>query len=159
MDLNGTQAAMRAGYSPASAASQACDLLKNPKVQEAIAEAQGARAERTEVTQDRVLLELARVAFSDPAKAYGADGRLLSVHEMPPEARAALAGMDVEEDVVGGEEGETPLRRVTRKLKSWDKVKALELLCKHLGMLKEKVEHSGADGQALSITIDMGGKR
>src|SRR3954466_14333647 len=68
VDLNATQAAIRAGYSPASARTQAADLLTNPNISAAIAEAQAARSRRTEVTADRVVLELARVAFGDPRR-------------------------------------------------------------------------------------------
>lgn len=143
-DLNGTQAAIRAGYSPASAASQASELLKVPKIAAALKAAQDARSERTEVTADRVLRELARIAFSDPAKAYAEDGRLLSVREMPEEARACLAGYDVEE---GGDS------LLTRKVKGWNKVDALKLLGQHLGMFKEKVEVSGTNGDALTIEV------
>ena len=67
-DLNATQAAIRAGYSPQSARTQAADLLTNPNIASAIAEAQAARSRRTEVTADRVVLELARVAFGDPRR-------------------------------------------------------------------------------------------
>ncbi len=68
VDLNATQAAIRAGYSPPSARTQAADLLPNPNLAAAIAEAQAARGRRTEVTADRVVLELARVAFGDPRR-------------------------------------------------------------------------------------------
>jgi phage terminase small subunit len=148
VDLNGKQAAIRAGYSERSAESTASALLRVPKVAEAVAEAKGERARRCEVSADRVLQELARIAFADPAAAYGPDGKLLSVREMPPETRSALAGMDVEE---GGD------GKVTRKVKTWGKVQALELLGKHLGMFTEKVEHSAAE--PVRISIDLGGKK
>lgn len=146
VDLNGTQAALRAGYAAASAASQASELLRVPKIAKAIADAQAERARRTDVTADRVVKELARVAFADPAHAYGTDGRILAVHEMPVEARAALAGMDVEEGEAGG---------VTRKLKTWNKVQALELLGKHLGMWTEKVQVGGPDGEPVQVVVNV----
>ena len=68
VDLNATQAAIRAGYSAATANQIGARLLVNVKVAAAIAEAQAARSRRTEVTQDRVVLELARVAFGDPRR-------------------------------------------------------------------------------------------
>src|SRR4051794_41809085 len=68
VDLNATQAAIRAGYSARTANEQAARLLANVSVAAAIAEAQAARSRRTEVTADRVMLELARVAFGDPRR-------------------------------------------------------------------------------------------
>lgn len=147
VDLNGKQAAIRAGYSPHSAEVTASKLLRVPKVAAAIAQGRGERAERVQVEADDVLRELMRIAFADPAKAFGPDGRILPVDQMPPEARAALAGMDVEE----GDDA-----KVTRKVKTWPKVAALELLGKHLGMFTDKVQLTGKDGGALSIVIDLG---
>jgi phage terminase small subunit len=68
VDLNATQAAIRAGYSARTANEQAARLLANVSVAAAVAEAQAARGKRTEVTQDRVALELARIAFGDPRR-------------------------------------------------------------------------------------------
>src|SRR3954452_24234115 len=65
LDLNATQAAIRAGYAAATANRTGPRLLSNVGVAAGIAEAQAGRSRRTEVTQDRVVLELARIAFSD----------------------------------------------------------------------------------------------
>ncbi|HEY8383447.1 MAG TPA: terminase small subunit [Microvirga sp.] len=65
VDLNGTQAALRAGYSTRTAASIAHENLTKPEVQTAIVEAQTARAQRVQVTADRVIEEIARIAFAD----------------------------------------------------------------------------------------------
>lgn len=142
-DMNGTQAAIRAGYAPSAAGQQACVLLKNPKVKAAVQAAKAQRSERTAITADRVLEELARLAFADPSKCYDDAGNLLPVPKMPPEARASLSGVDVEE----GESSST------RKVKRWDKVKALELLGKHLGMWQDKVKVSGDTEEPLRIEV------
>jgi phage terminase small subunit len=65
IDLNGKQAAVRAGYSAKSAEVQASRLLRNTAVQAALGEAMQARSQRTEVTADRVVAELAKLAFAD----------------------------------------------------------------------------------------------
>lgn len=148
VDLNGKQAAIRAGYSERSAESQASALLRVPKVAEALARAKQARAERVNASADDVLRELTRIALFDPAKCFGPDGKLLPITEMPQEARAVVAGLDIEEGADAGS--------VLRKLKSWDKVRALELLGKHLGLLKDKVELAGDGGGPLSVHIDLG---
>lgn len=66
VDLNATQAAIRAGYSGRSAEVEGHRLLRNAKVLGAILQAQSARSERTQVTQDQVLADLAAIAFADP---------------------------------------------------------------------------------------------
>lgn len=69
IDLNATQAAIRTGYSEKTAYSQGQRLSKDVEVAEAIAAAMAARSERTEITSDRVLRELAKIGFSDIRKA------------------------------------------------------------------------------------------
>lgn len=63
IDLNGTQAAIRAGYSARTANEQASRLLANVSVQQAVSERMAERSKRTGVSQDRVILELAKIAF------------------------------------------------------------------------------------------------
>ena len=70
IDLNATQAAIRAGYSKRTAAASAARLLRNVKVQEYISEKQKEIEKRTEVTQDMVIKELAKIAFLDIRKLY-----------------------------------------------------------------------------------------
>ena len=130
VDLNATQAAIRAGYSPASARTQAADLLTNPNIAAAIAEAQAARSRRTEVTADRVVLELARVAFGDPRRvmSWGPGGVKLR-----PSAELAD-----EEAAIVAEVGETTTKEGgSLRVKTVDKLGALRLLGQHLGMFGE----------------------
>jgi phage terminase small subunit len=144
VDLNGTQAAIRAGYAPKSAYVTASKLLKKPEVKASLGAAMAERSKRTEVTADRVIQEIARLAFVDVSKAYDANtGELLRPHEMPENVRAAFSGLDFSKsgDRVG---------------KFVGKERALEMLAKHLGLLRDKVELSGKDGEALSIRIDLG---
>ena len=74
VDLNATQAAIRAGYSQKSARSMASQLLTKLNIQEAIAAARIRQQERTQITADRVLLEVARLSFYDPRKFFRDDG-------------------------------------------------------------------------------------
>lgn len=147
IDLNATQAAVRAGYSERTANEQGSRLLANVSVRSAIEAAKAARIERTHITQDRVLQELARIAFFDLRKLYRQDGSLKAMHELDDDAAAVLAGVDVVEmaggAAMGGEDGIAHVPMYTKKAKIPDKVAALGLAMRHLGMLKEKVEHSG----------------
>lgn len=150
--LNATQAYMRAypDSSPEAARTSACDLLANPKVQEAVAEAKARRAERMEITQDRVLLELARLAFVDVRKMFNPDGTAKQVTELDDDTAAAIVGLEIVEQQ--GEGGEV-IRTRTRKLKVADKSAALANAMRHLGMLKDRVEHTGKDGGPIETTM------
>jgi phage terminase small subunit len=140
VDLNGKQAAIRAGYSERSAESTASALLRVPKVAQAVAEAQNARSRRTEVSADRVLQELARVAFADLSKAFDSEGNLRKPHELPDDVRTALQGIDY-------------AKSGDRIARFSEKTRALELVGKHLGMFRERVD-VGSDGdKALQVTV------
>ena len=139
VDLNATQAAIRAGYSRKTAASIGEENLRKPEIQAAIQEAMKARQERTEVTQDSVVKELARIAFGDPRNVmtWGPGGvKLKASAELTDDEAAFVSEVSETTTEHGG----------SLKLKTNDKLKALELLGRHLGMFKEKVEVTGKDG-------------
>ncbi|WP_312588187.1 terminase small subunit [Comamonas terrigena] len=102
IDLNATQAAIRTGYSAKTAASQGARLLKQGGVARAVQAAQQARAMRTEITQDRVLQELARIAFFDIRRLYRADGSMKDPCELDADTAAALASIEVKEELERG---------------------------------------------------------
>jgi phage terminase small subunit len=140
VDLNGKQAAIRAGYSPKSAEVTASRLLSNTKVRKAINAAKERRADRVEVKSDDVLRELKLIAFCDVRQAYTPDGRLKPIHEIPEDVARAIS-LEAEDVLVPG----TDERAQSSKLKFWSKPQALELLGKHLKLFTEKVEHSFSD--------------
>lgn len=152
IDLNATQAAIRAGYSARSAEVTGSRLLSNAKVAQAIAEAQGARSERVKVDADWVLTRLTEEATADLADILDDAGAIKSVKEWPKIWRQGLvAGIDVQEDVIEGVKvGQTV------KLKLSDRIKRIELIGKHVAVhaFREKVEHSGPDGGPIQ-TIDV----
>lgn len=141
-DLNGKQAAIRAGYSEDTAESQASRLLSNAKVRQAVDEAMQRRAERVEVKTDDVLRELLRLALTDIGEAFDEKGRLKPLHEMSKDVRRAIAGIETDELYGGAGQDRIEIGQV-RKVKFWDKTKALELLGKHLKLFTDKVEHTG----------------
>lgn len=156
IDLNATQAAIRAGYSKKTAHVIGTENLSKPAIASALAAAQQARAKRTGITQDRVLQELAAIAFFDIRKLYSDDGTLRSPKDWDDVAGAALAGVDVVETKSGEVDGDgnmqfTPI--YTKKVKTWDKGSALALAMRHLGMLVDKTELTGPNGQPLGPTV------
>lgn len=134
IDLNATQAAIRAGYSEKTAGSQAFDLLKKPEIQVAISEAQNARSVRIQVSQDRVIQEIARIGLSDMRKLFDDGGRLLQPHEWDEDTAASIASIEVDQRKEPGDDGE---QYTVTKIKAWDKNAALEKLCKHLGLYEK----------------------
>jgi phage terminase small subunit len=146
IDLNGTQAAIRAGYSIKGAHVQAAQLLSNPKVQEFANKLKTERAERTEITSDRVLKEIGRLAFADIRSVFDESGQLLPVHMLPPEVAASIASIEVVTSKVPG--GEPVDVEHTAKIKFWDKRGSLELLGRHLKMFTDKVEVEVRDSLA-----------
>ena len=134
---NATEAARRAGYSAKTAHAQGSRLLKNAEVRAALEKKTERLEEKLELSAERVLTELARIAFMDIGRAFGSDGRLLALHEMPEDVRRALASIETDEM-----KGQDAGLGITRKVKAWDKPKALELLGKHFKLFADKVEHS-----------------
>jgi phage terminase small subunit len=142
VDLNATQAAIRAGYSRKTARSIAEENLTKPDIAQAVAEAQAARAERTQMAADRALRELARIAFSDIRSLFDKKGALRNIAELSEDEAAALAAVEVSE-IFEGRGEDRRLIGYMRKVRFWDKRAALELAMRHLGLLKERVEHAG----------------
>ena len=147
IDLNATQAAIRAGYSPKTANEQGARLLVNVSIQKAIAKAMAERSKRTGVNQDRVIQELARIAFVNPQNVINPEDASVRM-EAKEDDLACIQSIKVK--TMDGAKGKS----IEREIKLNDKMKALELLGKHLGMFKDKVELD-AD-MDLNITIDYG---
>lgn len=154
-DLNATQAAIRAGYSAKTAQEQSSRLLSNVMVQEAVQRAMDARAKRTEITQDRVLRELARIGFSDLRKLLkwtGNDPRMdLEAAEESGEVEITAANVihlfdsdSLDDDIAACISEISQTKDGAIKVKLYDKRAALVDIGKHLGMFVTKVEHSGA---------------
>ena len=147
IDLNATQAAIRAGYSPLTARDIGCENLTKPNIQEAIDKAIAERSQRTGVNADRVVRELAKIAFVNAGEVVDLDTALL-MDKISDDDMAAIQSVKVK---TFGEDG------VEREVKLADKLKALELLGKHLGLFKDKVEINGnvkSDMSALSNILN-----
>lgn len=151
VDLDQSKAAVRAGYSERSRREIGRKLMKKPQIQRAVAEAMAARAQRTNVTADRVLEELGRLCFADVRELFNDDGTLKSPGELSPEVAAAVASLDVSE--TGG--ADAPVV-VTKKARLHDKVAALTLAARHLGMLNDKLK---IEGEVVAIVKDYTGRQ
>ena len=133
-DLNASAAARRAGYSEKSAFRSGVQNMQKSAITDAIAAAMKERAERVQITADRVLIELGRLAFLDIRKAFNADGSLKPIHELDDDTAAAIAGIEVSE-TSGGDWSAGTLK----KIKLSDKRASLELCGRHLQMFVDRV--------------------
>jgi phage terminase small subunit len=129
IDLNATQAAIRAGYTSKYANTNANKLLQNTTLAEYIQGLMDERSRRTLVTQDKVVNELANIAFADISSFLKVKNNQVEVFDTDSIQHEMLAAIaEIKEGNYG------------ISIKLHDKLKALELLGRHLGMFKDKVE-------------------
>ena len=139
VDLNATRAAARAGYAASSARNNGTSRLTTPAIAAAIEEALAARSARTQVAADRVVLELARVGFSDLRRVFTPEGRLRDLTSLDDDTAAAIASIKVvtRRRTEPGQPAEVDY---VTEVKFWDKNAALEKLGRHLGMFREQID-------------------
>lgn len=143
IDLNATQAAIRAGYSPDTAGSIGGENLKKPEISAAIAKAMAERSRRTGINQDRILQEIAKLALVNIADVVDLETGKIK-ESATKEDLACIQSIKIKPTEFGTE----------REIKFYDKKGSLEMAGKHLGMFKDKLELE-AD-MDLNITIDYG---
>ncbi|RUX08049.1 MAG: terminase small subunit [Mesorhizobium sp.] len=160
IDLNATQAAIRCGYSAKTANREGSRLLSNADIKEAIAKRNQKRVDKTEITAERVLKEISRMAFYDPLDLIeivrdalrdeidsddielSDDGKVITglrnprdIKFLPEDVRRAIVGWGYD-------------RNQNFTLKLADKSKALDQLARHLSLYNDKLELSGVDALA-----------
>jgi len=145
IDFNATQAAIRAGYSEKTAAEIGKENLRKPYIQEAIQKAIEERSERTKITQDMIVKELATFGFAniqDYIK-HSQDGLIIfkSIDDIPEKAARAIESIKV---INNGKKGSV-------EFKLHSKSRGLEMLGRHKGMFLDKLEHSGGITHKLSM--------
>ncbi|QIL41015.1 terminase small subunit [Pedobacter sp. HDW13] len=149
IDLNATQAAIRAGYSIKTANEQGARLLANVSIQSYMSGRQKELQASTNITQQRVLEEYAKIAFVDIREVFETDGGIHNVKQLDDFTAGAISSIEsIEEKFQGVTIG------TVRKVKFHDKIRALDALGKHLGLFladnkqKEAVNH---------VTVNLGG--
>ena len=153
IDLNATQAAIRAGYSEKTASSQGERLLRNVEVAAAIAEAQGDRSERTKIDADWVLTELAKLhatSMSDFLVTPDVGQPYLDLSEATPEQLASIEGLQLDTVREKGDDGRT-IDKIKVTLPG--KLKTLELIGKHVDVqaFADRKEIGGIGGGPLEV--------
>lgn len=142
IDLNATRA-YKVAYSRCkkdeTANVNGSKLLRNAKVQEYISERMKEREKRTEITQDMVIKELAKIAFLDIRKLYTENGQLKNIADMDSDTAGAISSLETLEEYEGYGDDREKIGD-TQKVKLLDKTKALELLGRHLGIFNDKID-------------------
>lgn len=153
IDLNATQAAIRAGYSDNTARKIGSENLTKPDIAQRIIDLKSERNERVEVNADYVLRRLVEIDEMDVLDILKDDGGLKMVHEWPKVWRTTLSGLDILTTVTNFDE--TTMENILKKIKWPDKVKNLELLGKHISVMafKEQAshEHTGRNGGPIEV--------
>lgn len=147
IDLNATQAAIRAGYSVNNADKIGSELLGKTRVSEEISIAMAERSKRTGISQDRVVEELAKLAFVNAADVINVNTATV-LKDAKPEDLACIQSVKVKKTTKGKNTIEE------REIRFYDKKDSLVQLGKHLGMFRDKLELE-ADME-LNINIDYG---
>ncbi len=134
IDLNATQAAIRAGYSKKTARIQASQNLAKVNIQQYLQTLMDKRSKKLELTAENVLKEISKLAFSNINRLYDENGNLMPVNKLDNDVSASI------QEVTQDEIGESVTKR---KYKLADKRASLELLGRHLKLFTDKVDLGG----------------
>jgi len=121
----------------------AAQLLAKPSIVSAIQDKQAEQLKKADLSAERVLEELRRLAFSDVRDLFDEQGNLLPLHKLTKEQSACISSVEVIIKNAQAGDGKTD---TVHKIKTWDKTRTLEMLAKHFGLLVERIEHSGDIG-------------
>lgn len=148
IDLNATQAAIRAGYKRSEYTdTNASKLLENTRIAEEVEKRMAERSKRTGINQDRVVQEIAKLAFVNAADVIDVDTATV-LPDAKPEDLACIQSVKIKRTTKGKNVIEE------REVRFYDKKGSLELLGRHLGMFKDKLE---IDAEAdVTIIDDLG---
>jgi len=141
-DLNGKKAAVRSGYTDKSAQTTASHLLSISKVCDKIKQLNDEKLALAKIDANTILLELLKLAKSDVRKLFNENGVMINVRDLDDDIAPTIASIEIDE--LWEHNGkERAIVGQTKKIKFWDKTRALEMLGRHLSLFIDKVEHSG----------------
>ncbi len=149
VDLNGTQAAIRAGYSEKTANRIASQLLSKLDVQERIAELMDSRNKSTQIEASYVLTRLKEIDELDVIDILNDDlDGFKRLGEWPKSWRTSISGIDIQTVISGGDE---PIEKLVRKIKWPDKTKNLELIGRHVNVKAWEKEEASAGDELIDV--------
>lgn len=153
IDLNATQAAIRAGYKADSAKQVGSENLTKPDIKAAIASGKSQQLASAELSAARVLEELRRLAFVDLRGFFDDAGNLKPIQELSEAHGHALAGLEV---IIKNAKAGDGVTDTVHKFKVWDKTRALEMLAKHFALLTDVVR---VDDEQANIAKLLAGRK
>jgi len=133
IDLNATQAAIRAGYSKKTAFIIGHENLKKPNIEKYLTEIRTKLQERTNITLDKVVNELSKIALFDIRGIYDNEGGIIHPHNLSDDVAAVVSGFKSRREITRGNSDEDNSIAFIDEYKTYDKTKALDMLMKHLG--------------------------
>lgn len=151
-DFNATEAARQAGYEPSRADVTGFELLQKPHIKAAIAKHTKKTLDKLDLSTERTLEYVARLAFFDPIDLFEDDGSLKLLKDMPPAARSVIAGLEVTELFDGATGEQKHAIGLIKKLKLTDRQGALDKLMRYHALYKDKVELTGLESLADAIS-------
>lgn len=156
IDLNATQAAIRAGYSEKTANAQAGRLLSKVSIQEEISRRKSERSESTKIDAEYVLNRLKEIDELDIIDILSDDlNAFKPLKEWPKSWRTSINGLDMKTIIEGGDQ---PVEALVQKIKWPDKTKNLELIGRHVNIKAwEKEKESHDDTPIGNIKIEVVG--
>jgi phage terminase small subunit len=141
--MNATKAYITAGYSAKNAEVCACQLLRNPKVAAAIAERVGAALAKLDLSVDRVMEYVARLAFFDVANLFEDDGSLKRMKDIDERTRTSIAGLEITEIFDNSQGEQKHALGLLKKVKLSDRRAALDMLMRYHSLYRDKIELTG----------------
>lgn len=149
IDLNATQAAIRAGYSKKTASEQGYDLLRHPQIAAIVEAGKRGDTDKLKLTRERVIEEMARVGLLDVRRAFTDKGDLKHIHNLDDDTAAAVASIEVVSVVKG--KGADAIVDHVHKIKFHDKMRALTDLGKHFAIFED---HQKAGAGEIHVHLD-----
>lgn len=146
VDFNGTRAAIRAGYRKRTARSMAAQLLTKLNVKARLSELGQKVIKENDLSVARFAEEVRRLAFYDPRAFFDHTGKPIDIQNLDEETAAALAGFETQSTRTRVDGGDEDVITTTRKIKLADKLRALEIMGKYLGVF-------GPDAPNLNVSV------
>lgn len=158
-DLNATQAAIRAGYSAKTAHSSGPRLLEHAGVMQEIAKLSGQHLKKLDLSAEKTLQAIARIAYGDIRGMFNEDGSLKLPKDWDDETAAAVAGMDVVTVSAGKDSAGNYMVERVAKIKRSDQLRALDMLARHHSLYNDTLEVNVTEDLAVRMRRAKGRKK
>lgn len=149
VDFNLTEAARQAGSKAKQLRFAGHEMMRVPKVQSALAEYVKTQVRKSDISVQRVLLEIADRLYLDPAEMFDDRGALRSLKEMPKAVRGCIDSFDVHHEF----DADGNLIGTKAKVRMWSKSDAIEKAGKYLSMFNDRVIHAGDDNSPVRYMV------